>query len=1118
MINNVSNAIYYEICEANDNKDNSSRDKIFLFYNSIKTLFAMLSESERMSFTEFARFNFILRKYSVEEQLKKELSDVRRLVARLKKNNRYCPSNDKVLSTYYTSCKIVAALTETDIPNYITPAFANFINDTEEEEKSFTQPAVSLAAMHCTFISSIRQDNGILLLCNDDAGSRIIVSVPSSKEQMCNMVWRTASLCITNLAVSTALESQYEEENELYQNAEWYATTERTQITLEPDYLVDVTEITDCFNQAIEYPVIPIISKFLNRRSGVAAFKGNIINSFLDELLEDIETDFHSAVRNGLKQKPLQMLTTIKYYKELGMRIETYEDLLSHFRTELYDTFSMLRNFIIDNYLGKNIYTEPSFISNIYGLQGRLDVLAEDDKNSIDIVELKSGKAPNRELHIQLGMYKKRPLTLPLWVGHYVQIICYNMLLQEYFNADKKRHIGFSSILYAAVNEPEPLRSVVDNYFVQNEIITNRNWVVAFMRELALGNLSVLDGIDDKKINMLPKYGQDDARVWKARFHSLSQTERAYFQWTLAFIVKEGFSQKIGLFGGTSHSGASNGFAGLWLQSLEEKMLKGTVLSKLRINLEHSILGTMHIWYDLQNENVYSTSFRKGDICVLYPQVEDVSPTDNQLMRGRIMEIDSTHILVSFRNKLSQNQMNAECYWCLEADYMEVSNRYLYSSLSEFIFGKASNKQAILGLAEPTFVEATYLEEVVNGIEELSAEKRQIILSALAANNYYLIQGPPGTGKTSFVLRYLVQLLLQYTSEHLLVLAYTNRAVDEICSSLNRIPNCEYIRLGNADSSEHIDKLMCNIPMEEISDRVMECKCFVATVATANANPELFDLKEFDTVIIDEAAQILECHIIGLLSHSHRFIMIGDEKQLPAVTSVSESELAVDNEHLSDIEFSNMGTSLFERLLRVNKRNGWRAYSMLCEQSRMSYEIMEVANILFYKGQLRLNPLTTSEEDASHKLTFINTPLEQSSKRNDTEVENVIALVNEFREELGERFNSRSIGIISPWRKQCNAIINRLDEELRSMVTVDTVERFQGSERDIIIYSTATNNLPQLNLLSEARMIDGILVDRKLNVVITRAKRQFIMLGNRELLCEKDIYRRLLLSMECKSE
>lgn len=277
---------------------------------------------------------------------------------------------------------------------------------------------------------------------------------------------------------------------------------------------------------------------------------------------------------------------------------------------------------------------------------------------------------------------------------------------------------------------------------------------------------------------------------------------------------------------------------------------------------------------------------------------------------------------------------------------------------------------------------------------------------------------------------------------------------------------------------------------------------FVSTVASAYSHPLLFKLKEIDTIILDEATQVAESDIIGLLTKAKRFIMIGDEKQLPAVSIVSEEEQNTTNPILSSIELYNFNDSLFERLLRVNKKNDWSAYAMLTEQSRMSLNIMSLSNNLFYNEQLQESDGIHNREDLHGEVLFYDVPASDEDKVNYAEVAQI-------REILSVLDDKTEVGIISPWRKQGNAIRKMLREIGMDDIIVDTVERFQGSERKTIIFSTATN-FNMLNSLSVIRTIDDLAVDRKLNVAITRAKERFIMLGDRQVLEQNEIYSRLL--------
>ena len=423
------------------------------------------------------------------------------------------------------------------------------------------------------------------------------------------------------------------------------------------------------------------------------------------------------------------------------------------------------------------------------------------------------------------------------------------------------------------------------------------------------------------------------------------------------------------------------------------------------------------------------------------------------------------------------------------------------------------------------------IESVVNAITELDSNKKQIIINALKSNNYFLIQGPPGTGKTSFILRYLTQILFNNTTENVLLVAYTNRAVEEICANLVKIksilPTFDFIRIGSPESTQYTEHLLSHIEINDFENKISNCRVFVATILTAHSHQELFFIKDIDTIIIDEAAQILESNVIGLLSKSKRFIMIGDEKQLPPISIQQDKYLKVNDELLSEIELTNLKGSLFERLLKICKTNNYPAFALLDKQYRMSNEIMSLANSLFYDDKLILGKEDlvyikqydkVIEQSYSEFILafpfndngcfFINTPIEKHSKTNNAEIEIILKLIDTIKEKM--TINNNTIGVISPWRMQCNAIRNKLNDVDKDKITIDTVERFQGSERDIIILSLATNSSYLLNILSNKAVIDEVVVDRKLNVAITRARKKLIILGNYEIISQDPIYKKLI--------
>ena len=109
------------------------------------------------------------------------------------------------------------------------------------------------------------------------------------------------------------------------------------------------------------------------------------------------------------------------------------------------------------------------------------------------------------------------------------------------------------------------------------------------------------------------------------------------------------------------------------------------------------------------------------------------------------------------------------------------------------------------------------------------------------------------------------------------------------------------------------------------------------------------------------------------------------------------------------------------------------------------------------------------------------------------------------------------MGIITPYRSQIALIKKEIADlgikELND-VLIDTVERFQGSERDVIIYSFCVNRVSQLKLLANLTEENGVQIDRKLNVALTRARKQMFITGVPQLLKQNSIYSRLLQGCE----
>jgi very-short-patch-repair endonuclease len=420
------------------------------------------------------------------------------------------------------------------------------------------------------------------------------------------------------------------------------------------------------------------------------------------------------------------------------------------------------------------------------------------------------------------------------------------------------------------------------------------------------------------------------------------------------------------------------------------------------------------------------------------------------------------------------------------------------------------------------------------------------------SRDYFLLWGPPGTGKTSVMLRDLTAWILNETGDNLLLLAYTNRAVDEICESLDSIGDdirSQYLRIGARYSTEERFRgQLLNTKIAGVANRAAlrqileQHRIFVSTVASFSQNEGLLKLKKFQRLIVDEASQILEPQLIGLLTRFDHFVLIGDHRQLPAVTTQAAESTVVQDEALNGLGLYDLRDSYFERLYRRCMDRGWHwAYGQLDRQGRMHETIMDFPNRYFYEGKLQTlspesahhqkqslaykataNADTIGDVLCSHRVVFFpvngeaDSPGRKTSQPEAALAARIVAFFKNLWETNGKTWHpAKTLGIITPWRAQ----IAQIRESLTlagidpDTITIDTVERYQGGARDIIIVSTCVHSAHQLNSL--VSMGDGG-VDRKMNVALTRAREHLIMIGNEEILRSDARYRAFIEQYACR--
>ena len=894
-------------------------------------------------------------------------------------------------------------------------------------------------------------------------------------------------------------------------------------IVLEPDYLLDISSLAECYKDYGSHPANYFLSRLVPIENARPLLLGNIANLFLDEWIYagEKEPDYTECMKKAFRQYPIE-LAACEELRNPQKEKEFAQDCRMHFE-HIRETVQ--KTFLQPGYnLDKNdAVLEPSYICEALGIQGRLDYMQRDMSS---FIEMKSGKAD--EYAMQGRLEPKE--------NNRVQMLLYMAVLE--YSMGQERRSMHPYLLYTRYPLLYPARA---SWAQVRRIINLRNCIVASeygvqlhnhpsftQRLLAQINPSVLNqkGLQGR---FWEQYLKPSISRFGERMELLTPLERTYFYTLYNFITKELYTSKSGDVNCESRTGAS----ALWLSTLDEKRDAGEILYDLTIVENHA--SQAHKAFIIlsipQYEETFLPNFRNGDVVVLYERNNGTDNVTNKMVfKGNIESITDNELRIRLR-AAQQNPLvfPENSRYAVEHDTMDTTFRSMYLGLSSFMDANPERRELLLGQRPPRF-DMAYEDRIARTTDVFE----RVALKAEAACDYFLLVGPPGTGKTSRALRRMVEHFYACPSTQVLLLAYTNRAVDEICRSLSAIlPQVDYIRVGSELSCDARFRkhLLENVLAEcnnrrEVNIRMADCRIYVGTVASIASKPELFKLKHFDVAIVDEATQILEPQLLGILCARFKdgrngigkFILIGDHKQLPAVVLQSNEQSEVHDEGLRRIGLYNLKDSLFERLYRFHlQEEHCRAVDMLCRQGRMHPGVASFPNREFYAGKLEALGLPHQLENVDAPVRFI--PSERdtesvSGKTNRNEARIVAQLAADVYHLYKETFEvNRTLGVITPYRSQIALIrkeIQALGISALNEISVDTVERYQGSERDVIIYSFCVNYLYQLKFLPNLTEENGVWIDRKLNVALTRARRQLYITGVPDILSYNLIYRRLI--------
>ena len=520
---------------------------------------------------------------------------------------------------------------------------------------------------------------------------------------------------------------------------------------------------------------------------------------------------------------------------------------------------------------------------------------------------------------------------------------------------------------------------------------------------------------------------------------------------------------------------------------------------------------------------------------------------------GTISYVDGNRMVVAIPEGHTLELQNAQSPVGVQLFFDETSFRFMFDALDRVIHAKGTRLAYLRDLFYSHQPAATFTFEAMR-FPWLNASQERAVNDVLRAKDVRVLHGPPGTGKTTTLVEAINETLKRETQ--VLVCAQSNTAVDWISEKL---VDCgiPVLRLGNptrvndkmlsftyehrfADHPDYPKLWQIRRTMREMRRRRRETgerfhqkierlkeqaiefevrinadifgQARVIASTLVGAGNKLLDGQKFGTLFIDEAAQALEAACWIPIRRAGRVIFAGDHCQLPPTVKSLEALKG------------GLSKTLMERIVE----NKPECVSLLKVQYRMNDEIMKFSSDYFYHGQMKSAPEVAHRlihEGDAPILWFDTSTIELGEDEKDNfreqfigetfgrvnkgEANLTLSLLQIYFQRIGKQriLDDRiDVGIISPYRAQVQYLKRLIRKRaffkpFRHLISINTVDGFQGQERDVILISLVrANDAGQIGFLRDLR---------RMNVAMTRARMKLFILGDAPTLTRHPFYKQL---------